>query len=89
MVEDDTDCAHDDTHTKQYARTHATCVFLPYSIKGTTYHTVDYYPYSSLGCMESCGPVWISPRTKSIAGDDGEEEDDARDGEEDEEVNVL
>ena len=29
MVEDDTDCAHDDTHTKQYARTHATCVFLP------------------------------------------------------------
>ena len=87
MVEDDTDCAHDDTHTKQYARTHATCVFLPYSIKGTTYHTVDYYPYSSLGCMESCGPVWISP--KSIAGDDGEEEDDARDGDEDEEVNVL
>ena len=31
----------------------------------------------------------ISPRTKSIAGDDGEEEDDARDGDEDEEVDVL
>ena len=61
MDEDDTDCAHDDTHTQQYARTHATCVFLPCSIKGTTYHTVDYYPYSSLGCMESCGPVWIYP----------------------------
>jgi len=65
MVEDDTDCAHDDTHTKQYARTHATCVFLPGTVvlaKAPPIKRLSYYPYSSLvlGCMESCGPVWIS-----------------------------
>ena len=62
-----------------------------YSIKGTTYHTVDYYPYSSLGCMESCGPVWIYPLGLRASQETTAKRktDDARDGDEDEEVKDL